>query len=163
VVQIFHRPLDRDESTPIGGTEDAHDPFFSPDGRWVGFFAGGNLKKVSLEGGPSITLCHVGASGPFGASWGRDESIVFATGSGGLQKISAAGGKPETLAEPQPEKGGYRWPEYVPNGKAVLFTLYRGSVESAGVAVLDLETGEERLLVEQGTNPQVAPTGHLAL
>src|SRR5207247_2575429 len=76
--QLVVRAIDRLETTPLSGVADAQAPFISPDGQWVGFFTANALKKVSIAGGPSITLCRVTGT-PLGASWGDDGTIVFAT------------------------------------------------------------------------------------
>ena len=159
--QLYVRSMDRLEADPIPGTHDAHHPFFSPDGQWIGFFAEEKLKKISLSGGAPITLCE--ARDPRGATWARDDTIVFATDSAGLLRIPAAGGTPEVVAEPDFQRGeiGYRWPEALPDATAVLFTVWREGFEDASIAVLSLETGEQRLLAEPGTNPLYAPTGHI--
>ena len=99
--QLYARAMDQLSATPISGTSGGISPFFSPDGQWVGFGADGELRKVPLSGGPAVTLCKAAAL--FGASWGDDGTIVFATQrNGGLSRVSAAGGTPETLTTPQP-------------------------------------------------------------
>ena len=99
--QLYARAMDRLSATPIAGTSGGDSPFFSPDGQWVGFGAAGELRKVPLGGGPAVTLCKAAAL--FGASWGSDGTIVFATArNGGLWRVSAAGGTPEALTTLQP-------------------------------------------------------------
>lgn len=154
------------ESRPIAGTDGADDPFLSPDGRWVGFFAEAKLKKVAISGGPPVTLCT--APGSRGASWGTDDSIIFTLGSGahrGLWRIPAAGGIPKPLTKVETEKGEgtHLWPEILPSGKAVLFTigLAGKSYDEAQIAVLSLETGERRVVLEGGSDAHYAPTGHI--
>src|SRR5213592_4509245 len=119
--QLYVRPIDRLEATAIPGTEGAETPFFSPDGQWVGFFAEGKLKKVSLSGGATLTLCSAAANR--GASWGPDDTILFtpSLGSSGLFRISATAGTPKPLTIPDRKKGEFthRWPEILPGGKAV--------------------------------------------
>jgi serine/threonine-protein kinase len=161
--QLYLRAIDRFEATPIAGTEGAESPFFSPDGQSVGFFAEGKLKKVSLGGGMPVRLC----SAPLnrGASWGPDDSIIFAPSvSSGLFRVSAAGGTPKPLTIPDRKKGqiSHRWPEILPGGKAVLFTIWSAaSFDFARIGVLSLETGEQRVLVEGGGYARYAPSGHL--
>ena len=75
--QLYRRALDQSEAVPIPGTDGAGGPFFSPDGKWVGFWAGGKLKKVSMSGGPAVNICDVGLE-PWGATWGAAGMIVFA-------------------------------------------------------------------------------------
>ena len=102
------RPLDQLEATPLRGSESGRNPFVSPDGNWVGFFAGSDdmMKKISLHGGPVVTICKV--ESVRGASWGEDDTIVFAPSSqSGLFRVSAAGGEPERLTTPE-ENDGHR-------------------------------------------------------
>jgi serine/threonine-protein kinase len=159
VTQLYRRSLDQLEAVPIGGTEDAEYPFFSPDGKWVGFFADGKLKKVSLAGGPAVTLCDAGYR--FGASWGRDDVIVFAhRESPGLMQVPASGGAPEYITTPENEQSSHRWLDILPGGNAVLFTVFTGNLANARIEVQSLETGERRLLLN-GAHPRYAPTGHI--
>src|SRR5207249_2206764 len=130
--QLYVRPIDRLEATAIPGTEGAETPFFSPDGQWVGFFANGKLKKVSLSGGAALTLCSAAAIR--GASWGPDDNIILTPsfGNSGLFRVSAAGGTPKPLTILDHKKGefSHRWPEILPGGKAVLFTNIGGVASS---------------------------------
>ena len=97
-VQLHVRELSDLEATAIPGTSGARHPFFSPDGRWVGFFADGALQKVAVVGGAPLRVCNV-PSLSMGASWGPDDTIVFAlAGDTGLLKVNAAGGTLEPLA-----------------------------------------------------------------
>jgi Tol biopolymer transport system component len=164
--QLYLRRTDQLGTAAIPGTEDAIAPFFSPDGEWVAFgaYPEGKLKKVSLLGGPPVTICDV--PDLRNASWGDGGTIVFASGltEGGLFRVSAAGGKPELLAAPDAERGEqwYRWPEFLPGEHAVLFTVYTtGAIEKAQIAVLSLDTHEQKILVDGGSDPSYARTGHL--
>ncbi len=163
VQQLFARAMDSNEVKPLAGTEGSDSPFFSPDSQWVGFFAGGKLKKVSIAGGTAQTLCDSGANG--GASWGTDDTIVFApTNSSGLMRVSAAGGTPQVLTTLDRAKGevGHRWPQFLPGGKALLFTLVTGpGWDERHTAVLRLETGERRVVLRGGNTARFVPTGHL--
>ena len=99
--QLYARRMDRLDVTPIPGTSGGSNPFFSPDGGWVGFAAAGELRKVPLAGGPAVMVCKAAAL--FGASWGTNGTIVFATArNGGLWRVSAEGGTPEVLTTPRP-------------------------------------------------------------
>ena len=141
VNQLFVRTRDQLSARPLAGTEGAVYPFFSPDGEWVGFFAVDTLKKVALAGGPPVTVCPVGSRS--GATWGPDDTIVFASSAApGLMEVSAAGGVPRPLTEPTPEEGRHRWPAFVPGGHAVLYTAGPSAPTpvSKHVGVLLLET-----------------------
>jgi serine/threonine protein kinase/Tol biopolymer transport system component len=164
--QVFLRPLDRLESQPLPGTANATSPFFSPDGQWVGFFADGKLKKVSIHGGEPAALCDAPINRS--ATWGPDNSIIFVpTLFGGLMRVSAAGGSPEVLTTPDASKGerSHRWPEILPGGKAVVFVIAEakdiGSFSDAQIAVQRLDTHEKKILPIQGTYPRYSPSGHL--
>jgi serine/threonine-protein kinase len=159
--QLFLRPLDSMESKPIAGTDGAVGPFFSPDGQWIGFFGGGRLKKVSINGGAAMTLAS--GNNPGGASWSSQGTLAFQpliTGS--LPEVSQEGGTQQPLTRLDKGEIIHRWPEYLPGGKTLLFA---GSATSAAwnnpqIAVQPLGTGERKNLA-QGTQPRYAATGHL--
>jgi hypothetical protein len=163
--QLCLRSIDRFEATPIPGTEGADSPFFSADGQSVGFSAGGKLKRVSLSGGPPLTLC----SAPIhrGASWGPGDTIIFAPSiTSGLFRVSAGGGTPMPLTSPDRKKGqiSHRWPGILPGGKAVLFTIWTGaggSFDITRIGVLSLETREQRVLVDGGSYGRYVSSGHI--
>jgi Tol biopolymer transport system component/predicted Ser/Thr protein kinase len=160
--QLYLRAMDSLESRPIPGTEGAFDPFFSPDGQWVGFFAGGKMKKVSVNGGAALNLGNVVF--PNGASWGSQGMIVFAPGTiGAIQQLPDVGGTPQPLTRLEKEETSHRWPEFLPGGKTVLFAAVTNSTNwaSAQIAVQVIGTGERRNLVQGGTYPRYAPSGHL--
>lgn len=160
--QLYVRKMDQLEASPIPGTEGAYMPFFSPDSLWVGFLTTGKLKKVALAGGPPLTISEVSVS-PAGASWGQNEMIIFGSYSSGLFHVSSSGGIPQNITTPDAEKGvtSHRWPEILPGGKAVLFTIWTGSLNEASIGVASLETGEVKPLLEEGTYPRYTHTGHV--
>ena len=95
--QVFLRSVDRDEPVAIAGTEDASDPFFSPDAEWIGFFSRGSLQKVRVDGGVPVIICAARAGA--GATWTSDNTIVFGGGpGGGLARVSASAGGPSSVA-----------------------------------------------------------------
>lgn len=163
--QLYLRRMGQLEAKPIAGTEGGINPFLSPDNRWVGFWVrrDGKLKKVPVEGGVPGILCD--ASMLYGANWGRDNSIVFADrGSTGLSMVSAESGKPEALtkADPKREERSHRLPSWLPNGKAVLFTIMRhGYDRQPWLALLRLDTREWHVLVQDAADARYVPTGHL--
>ena len=135
----YTRALDEIEPSPLPGTDGAASPFFSPDGQWVGFFADGKLKKISVTGGAAITLCDSPVG--FGGTWAPDDTIIFADLTvRGLSRISASGGTPEVLTTPDAAKGENRaWPEVLPGGKAF-------SQGQRGRAVLGTEVPSDVIL-----------------
>jgi len=160
--QLYLRAMDSLEAKPIPGTDGAINPFFSSDGQWLGFFAGGKLKKVSVSGGAALTLGDVAQ--PNGASWGSQGLIAFApTPFGALQQVSDAGGTPQPLTRIEKGELSQRWPEFLPGSTAVLFAggPTAGNWSNAEVAVHSVETGVRRNLVQEATNPRYAPSGHL--
>jgi serine/threonine-protein kinase len=162
--RLHVRRLDRLESVPLEGTEGGAQPFVSPDGAWVAFFAEGKLKKVPIAGGAVVTLCD--ARSPAGGSWGEDGTIVFtADEKGGLYRVPASGGTPAALTTPDSRAAeiAHYWPEMLPGGRAVAFTVWpAGGLPEARVAVASLR-GEAapRTLLKGGSFARYAPTGHL--
>ena len=127
----------------------------------------GKLKKVSLRGGAPLTLCEVGSHWA-GGGWNSQDTIVFAAGeemgSVGLYRVATTGGAPKSLATPDPEQGELRYtcPKFLPGGKALLFDAWLVDAPSSPqIRVLSLETGEQKIVVEEGINAYYAPTGHL--
>ena len=165
--QLYVRGVDELSDTPLQiPNAQVLSPFVSPDSAWVGFFdnQGDILKKVSILGGPAVTICSVGAN-LHGASWGEDDTIVFGTNTpSGLWRVSSNGGEPEELTSRDEDQGGanHSWPHILPGGRAVLFTILTGGpIDNAQIALLDLDTGEQTVLVPGGSNPRYAPTGHI--
>jgi serine/threonine-protein kinase len=161
-LQLYLRAMDSLEAKPISGTEGASEPFFSPDGQWLGFFAAQKLKKVAVSGGAVVTLGD--AAQPHGASWGSPGMIASPrTDTSTLVQVSDAGGASQPLTRFEKEDVSHRWPEFLPGGKAVLFAASPNNTNwiNAQVAVQSLGTGERRNLIQGGTQPRYAPSGHL--
>ncbi len=141
--------------------------FVSPDGQWVGFVDNNRtLKKVAITGGPSQTLTALD-SGARGATWAADDTIIFATSNPatGLQRVSAAGGEPAVLTRPNRDRGeaDHLWPELLPDGRSVLFTVtsVSGGLDAAQIAVLDLDTGAQTIVLRGGSHAHYVFSGHL--
>ena len=166
--ELHVRSLDRLTSETLVAEGVLNIPFFSPDGASVGFqdenASPRVLKRVSVEGGPASTICDLPGD-LTGASWGADGTIVFAIrdATPGLWRVPAVGGEPEQLTVPDPEQGevGHFWPEILPGGEAVLFTVFANTIEETQIAVLSLETGERKVVLRGGSYPRYSPTGHL--
>jgi eukaryotic-like serine/threonine-protein kinase len=159
--QLYLRAMDSLETRPIPDTEGAINPFFSPDGQWLGFFAGGKLRKVLVSGGAGLTLGD--AVEPHGASWSSQSTIAFAPLSASvLQQVSDAGGALQPLTHLDKGESSQRWPEFLPDGKAVLFAVGPSAADftNARVAVQSLVAGGRRNMI-QGTGPHYATSGHL--
>ncbi|MHC4596606.1 MAG: protein kinase domain-containing protein [Planctomycetota bacterium] len=153
----------------IRGTEGAVSPFFSPDGKSVGFFGEGKLKVVALAGGPPRDL-KVEAPNLRGASWGKDGILLAPTHTGGLILVPTEGQKlePVTVAEPNHsrEESSLRWPHLLPGGEAAIITIETADITSydeAKLAWLDVRSGKYHYLQNiQGTYPRYhEASGHL--
>ena len=163
IQRLATRSFNQSRSTLLAGTENAEGPFFSPDSDWIGFFADGKLKKISIQGGAPVTLCD--APAPRGASWGDDGSIIvaFLTGRPGLTRISSAGGPPTPLKEVNAtDEKTNRWPQVLPGSYAVLFNAYQvgDNPDDAEIQVYSFRTGERRT-VEHGYFARYIRSGHL--
>jgi serine/threonine-protein kinase len=161
--QIFIRPLDQLEATAIyTGASPVNGVFVSPDGHWVGFREGNQLKKMALTGGPAVTLTRPVSA----AHWASDDTIVFATAPPtGLRRISASGGEVTTLTNPDPARGelAHILPEMLPGGQTVLYTITAttGGADATQSAVLDLRTGTSKVVVRGSGHAQYVRSGHL--
>ena len=142
-------------------------PFVSPDGQWVGYSRNTSLNKIAIIGGPPVRIATIDGTGGRGATWGDDESIIFATNSPltGLQQVPAAGGVPRVLTTPNRDNGenDHLWPEFLPGSEAVLFTISTttGGVDDSLLAVLDLRTYAQTVLVRGGSHGFYVGSGHL--
>jgi serine/threonine-protein kinase len=160
---LYLRSFDQLEAREVAGTQGADQPFFSPDGDWIGFFQGPELKKVSTAGGQPMSLTRLAGGNYLGATWGRDDTIFFNNGAGQIVKVQAAGGVAEAVSTVRTEQTeiAHLSPQLLPDGRALLFTIFSGS-SNAAVGLLDLETGEHVKLLEPGLQPTYLPTGHIA-
>ena len=156
--RLFLLERDQVDAVPLAGTEDGSQPFFSPDGAWIGFASGTALKTLSLAGGPANTLA-TGDTIVLGAAWGPDGTIAYNFGDG-LFEVDAAGGDPRRLTTPVAGEN-HVGPRFLPDGSGIVFTLSTGpSIEEKQLALFSRDTGEHEILIA-GTQPQVLPTGHL--
>ena len=158
--QLFLRSVDRDAPQAIDGSDGAADPFFSPDGQWIGFFAHGSVKKLRVDGGTPVALS--AARPGAGASWGRDGTIVFGGGpGGGLARVSQDGGEPVVLAAPPAgsREISFGWPDILPDGSGILYTAV--SLAGARLALLDTHAGVTRPVIESAAFGRYSPTGHI--
>jgi len=163
-LRIYVRSLDQLQATVLSGTENARDPFFSPDGQWLGFFADGKLKKISVQGGAAVNLCD--ANDDRGGSWGEDGTIVFTPDvRASLSKVSSGGGKPEllTMLDQQAREVTHRWPQVLPGGKAVLFTSssHGADYEDAEIVVYSVASGLRKTVLRGGFHARYLPDGYL--
>ncbi|HVH28315.1 MAG TPA: protein kinase [Vicinamibacterales bacterium] len=161
------RRLDSLEATPLTGLGAPIDPFFSPDGQWIGFFNTNNsIQKVAVTGGLPMNLVALGGAASRGATWSDTGLIIFATtAASGLQTVPASGGHAEVLTTPDREKGegDHVLPQMLPRGRGVLFTILpaTGGLDRAQAAVLDLTTKTYKVILRGGSQARYLPTGHL--
>jgi DNA-binding winged helix-turn-helix (wHTH) protein/Tol biopolymer transport system component len=160
--QLHVRALDSVQATPLPGTGDARWPFFSPDGRWIGFFAGlEQLMKVEVATGHVTKLAPVRITR--GATWGRDNNIYFSAGPySGLAVVSAMGGQPRPLTTVAPDEIAHGWPELLPSGRHLIFTSWDSEIlDDAKIEVLSLDGRARQTVLRGGFGARYLPTGHL--
>lgn len=161
--QLFLRVMDGTEANAIAGTEGGRSPFFSPDGQWIGFFAQGKLKKVPAAGGATQVVCDAPIG--VGGSWAADDTIYFAPLSvGGVWRVRASGGTPEEITRLDRSKGevSHRWPQALPGGKAIVFTVWVGpGWDEKSLQLQVLGTGERRVLAQGGSSGRYVASGHV--
>ena len=154
--QLYVRDLSALEPRTIVNTEGARQPFFSPDGDAIGFFADGALKRVNVEGGAPLQICNVPTTS-LGGSWGSNGTIVFAAEGARLMRVSATGGRPE----PIPGVEHAAWPQILPDGRTVLYTR----IPRDGFSVIPLDGGEPRVVARTtdstGEGPPILGTGEV--
>jgi serine/threonine-protein kinase len=162
-LQLYRRAFDRFGIERIPGTEGAHSPFFSPDSQWVGFFADGMLRKIRANGTSAFeNICEAPIDSA-GGTWGDDGTIIFAPLHGrGLVKVPATGGAPQPLTQPDRRAGeiAHGWPQALPQGKGVLFTVSRRG-RSSRIAVLPPGGGAPQLSLPTTGQARYVSTGYL--
>jgi serine/threonine protein kinase len=152
--QLWLRAIEALQAQPMPSTEDATYPFWSPDSRYIGFFAEGKLKKVAASGGPAQSLCD--ASNGRGGSWNRDDVIVFSPNNtaGLIQRVAAAGGVPSEVIK---TNGNLRHPVFLPDGRHFLYLVRSGTAEKGGLYVSSLDGTENRRVLADISGALFAP------
>jgi serine/threonine-protein kinase len=161
--RLATRRLDQNQITILADTEGASGPYFSPDGQWIAFSSGGMLKRISSQGGAPVLLYN---GNVLGGSWGGDGTIVAPLNVGsGLSRIPEAGGTPVpiTQLDPRRQERAHRWPQILPGGQTVLFTIYDTirDYDDSEIDVVSLKTGERKMVYRGGTYARYLPSGHL--
>jgi len=157
---LYLRSMDQLEARLIPGTEaNLINPFFSPDGQWVGYWQDNQLKKIAISGGAPVPIG--AATNPFGVSWGADNTILFGQPDG-IRRVSANGGIPELIIKAE---GGEQLdgPQSLPGGEWVLFTVGAGASnwDEARIVAESLKTNERRDVWRGGSDGRYVPTGHI--
>jgi eukaryotic-like serine/threonine-protein kinase len=156
--QLYLRPLDALEAAPIAGTLGGTNPFFSPDGKWVGFWSNGQIKKVPVTGGDPIAIC---TTEVIGASWGPDNTILIGAIYGGIWRVSANGGEPQTIVKPQ-SLLSYHYPQFLPDGKSFLYDRgVPGSFSKNQLVMRSIDKDDETIVLEGTYNFSYLTSGIL--
>jgi eukaryotic-like serine/threonine-protein kinase len=161
VTALWLRELDQPNPKLLEGTEGAAGPFWSPDGRNIGFSASGKLKRIPLTGGAAVSICDVGYS--TGASWNKDDVIIYGTNDGGVFRVPAGGGTPAPVTGLDKVRGedSHRYPWFLPDGRHFLYTARLGERRNSSVYVGDLESKERRLVFDVASNAAYAEPGYV--
>jgi serine/threonine protein kinase len=156
--KLFIRRLDQPKAMELRGTEGALVPFFSPDSQWIGFVVSNKLSKISVDGGAVVPLFDVPNAA--GHSWSEDDSILSGSQiSGGIIRMPAGSGTPETLTELAKGERALAFPQLLPGGKAILFSSYHGTnADQVTIEVLTLADRKRKVLVRGGVNPRYLPS-----
>ena len=144
---LFIRAVDQYDPESVRGTDRGRHPFLSPDGQWIGFEAGGQIRKVASTGGAFVTISD--HSSFYGADWGSDDRIIFGSNQG-LQSVSAEGGQPQVLIAAE-GASSLRWPQRLPGGRHVLFVAHGEDVREGRIVVQPLGGGAGRVIGERAS------------
>jgi serine/threonine protein kinase/Tol biopolymer transport system component len=159
--EVWVRPLDSLAAAALPGTEGASFLFWSPDNRWIAFFAQGKLKKIEASGGSLRTLCD--AIDSRGGTWNREGTILLAPRSDdGIYRISAEGGPLTQITKLNPSgEISHRWPSFLPDGRHFLYMIYSGKPDRQGIYAASLDSKESRRLLPFISEARYASPGHL--
>lgn len=162
--QLWIRSLDSPDAQPLPGTEDALQAFWSPDSRYIGFFAGSKLKKIDISGGPAITLTDAVAS--HGGAWARGDVIIYGPTIGGpLYRISSNGGEAMqvTTIDASQSETTHAWPDFLPDGRHFLYLARSANREKSAIYIGSIDSNERKFLINADSSPAYAPPGYLLL
>ncbi len=159
---LWVRSMEQVSAHELAGTEDAQDPFWSPDGRWIGFFAEGKLKKIPAAGGAVQVITQTAADFR-GGTWGPEDTILFANGTEAILQVNSAGGKtmPVTVIDASRREVTHRNPQLLPDGHHFLYINVGSSVEQSGVYAGSLDDKTKKLLLRLNASAIYVPPGYL--
>jgi serine/threonine-protein kinase len=162
--RLYARPLAQPTASPVAGTEGGSGPFFSPDGAWVGFYAGGELRRIPLAGGEARTILPDAPDGQ-DAHWSQEGYIVFSSGEDGVFRVAEVGGTPERVTRVDRLAGEDRHvlPQLLPGGRGLLYTVRRDPRrwDDAGIVLADVDGSDPRVLIQNGSDGRYAGSGHI--
>ena len=167
--QLWLRRMDATEGSPVPGTEGADTPFWSPDSRSVAFFAGTQLKRIDVSGGPPQIVCDLpaggGVAGASSGAWNREGTILFfySVGTGVLYRVSANGGAPTpatTLDESRGETA-HIWPRFLPDGRRFLYWANSAKPQNRGIALGSMDSTETRFILASESAADFASPNYL--
>jgi serine/threonine-protein kinase len=160
--KLYTRRLDQPQATELPGTEGGVDPFFSPDGLWVGFYTPGKINKISVEGGAVMPLGETSNFG--GASWGEDGNIIASELLSSLLRIPSGGGPSTVVMERANDDIAVGSPQVLPGGKAVLFVAYKGSLDpdKASIDIFTIADRRRKTVARGGVSVRYLPTSNRA-
>ena len=157
---IWLRSIEQVTARPLAGTERAQLPFWSPDSRWVAFFADGKLKKIPVGPGGHVQVL-ADVEDPFGGSWGVDDSIIFGKLSSSIFRVSSGGGIVTAVTKLDSTRKAHRWPQFLPDGRHFLFHVQGGEPEHRGIYVGSVDGGTQKFLLRTESSSQYAWPGYL--
>jgi Tol biopolymer transport system component len=162
---IWVRSLDSLDAKPLEGTDGARQPFWSADGRSIGFFSpGGQIKRVPVDGGPTQTVTTGAISTGTGATWNQGGVILFSSLAGPIRRIAAAGGgesSVETALDSTRQEDVHSFPEFLPDGRRFLYYAHTTNAARDGIYVKTLDASDARFLVRASSNAVYAAPGFL--
>ncbi len=158
--QLWVQTLSSPAAVPLAETDGAMYPFWSPDGRDLGFFANGKLKRINASGGPPLTLCD--APSGRGGAWNESGTILFTPDlAATIYRVAASGGVSTRVVDKSTNTGSNRWPQFLPDGMHFLFYDHSDTPGESGTFVGSLEGGQPKLLLRGASNAVFAPPGYL--
>ncbi|HKV29004.1 MAG TPA: protein kinase, partial [Candidatus Acidoferrales bacterium] len=156
---LWVRPLNSPDARPLEGTDEAMHPFWSPDGRSIGYFAKGKLNRIDASGGPPITIASV--AGPPGGTWSSDGTILIGSGTSGIVRVPVSGGAAQQVVKLNSSQVPSAWPQFLPDGKHFLFYKAADASEDSGTYAGSLNGGTPTLILRGSSDAVYAPPGYL--